>query len=334
MVGAVIVPTICPTHTQIGVNNVLTLTLRRLLSGIVIAFVVSVASFVLLYFSSSTIVVNFLGESATPELIAAKEAELGLDQPLFTRYIDWLGAALQGDFGTSWFTNQPVTATLAARLPVTMTLVISTIIVTAIIATILGVTAAVRRGWVDRLIQGAAVIGDAIPGFVLAVVFVTIFAINLRLFPATSTIVPNAGVGAWVSSLFLPVVAISISAITGGAQQIRSAVIAQSERDYVRTLRSRGISEREILFKNVLRSAAPAGLTVLSLQFIGMLGASVIIEQIFALPGMGAIAVISSVQGDLPIVMGIVMYTVVIVIIVNLLVDLANGWLNPKVRVA
>ena len=312
----------------------ITIILKRLGSGVVILFVISVLTYVLLYFSSSNIALNFLGESATPELLAAKEAELGLDQPLFTRYVDWLGAALHGDLGTSWFTSQSVTAMLSARLPVTLTLVISTIIVTAILGTILGVTAAVRRGAVDRVIQAGAVIGDAIPGFVLAVFLVVIFAINLGWFPATSTIVPNAGASAWVASLALPVIALAIGAVTGGAQQIRSAVIAQSERDYVRTLRSRGIGEREILFKNVLRSAAPAGLTVLSLQFIGMLGASVIIEQIFALPGMGAIAVSSSVQGDIPVVMAIVMYTVVIVVIVNLLVDIANGWLNPKVRAA
>ena len=129
-------------------------------------------------------------------------------------------------------------------------------------------------------------------------------------------------------------IALVINGVTGGAQQIRSAVIKQLERDYVRTLRSRGINEREILFRHVLRSAAPAGLTVLSLQLIGMLGGVVIIEQIFALPGMGPLAVAATSQSDLPVVMGVVMYTVVVVIIVNLLVDLLNGWLNPKVRVS
>ena len=142
------------------------------------------------------------------------------------------------------------------------------------------------------------------------------------------------GPEAWVYSMTLPVIALLINGVTGGAQQIRSAVIKQLERDYVRTLRSRGIGEREILFKHVLRSAAPAGLTVLSLQLIGMLGGVVIIEQIFALPGMGPLAVTATGQTDLPVVMGVVMYTVVVVIVVNLLVDILNGWLNPKVRVS
>ena len=156
----------------------------------------------------------------------------------------------------------------------------------------------------------------------------------MGLFPATSTISPGAGADAWVLSLSLPVIALLINGVTGGAQQIRSAVIKQLERDYVRTLRSRGIGEREILFKHVLRSAAPAGLTVLSLQLIGMLGGVVIIEQIFALPGMGPLAVAATGQSDQPVVMGVVMYTVAVVIVVNLIVDLLNGWLNPKVRVS
>jgi peptide/nickel transport system permease protein len=215
-----------------------------------------------------------------------------------------------------------------------MTMVFTAMILIAICAALVGVLAAVKRGWVDRVVQVGAIIGDSIPGFVIGVILVTILAIQLGLFPATSTISPEAGADAWVYSMSLPVIALLINGVTGGAQQIRSAVIKQLERDYVRTLRSRGIGEREILFKHVLRSAAPAGLTVLSLQLIGMLGGVVIIEQIFALPGMGPLAVAATGQSDLPVVMGVVMYTVVVVIVVNLLVDILNGWLNPKVRVS
>ena len=215
-----------------------------------------------------------------------------------------------------------------------MTMVFAAMILIAICAALIGVAAAVKRGWVDRVVQVGAIIGDSVPGFVIGVILVTILAIQLGLFPATSTISPDAGADAWVYSMSLPVIALLINGVTGGAQQIRSAVIKQLERDYVRTLRSRGIGEREILFKHVLRSAAPAGLTVLSLQLIGMLGGVVIIEQIFALPGMGPLAVAATGQSDLPVVMGVVMYTVVVVIVVNLLVDILNGWLNPKVRVS
>lgn len=306
--------------------------LKRLGSGLVVLFAVSALTFFLLYLSSGSIARNIVGDQATPEQVALKEVELGLDQPILSRYLDWMVNALQGDLGSSWFTSEPVASSLATRIPVTMTMVFAAIILIAIIATLIGVAAAVKRGWVDRAVQVGAIIGDSIPGFVIGIILVTILAIQMNLFPATSTISPGAGADAWLLSLTLPVIALLINGVTGGAQQIRSAVIKQLERDYVRTLRSRGIREREILFKHVLRSAAPAGLTVLSLQLIGMLGGVVIIESIFALPGMGPLAVAATSQSDQPVVMGVVMYTVAVVIVVNLIVDLLNGWLNPKVR--
>jgi peptide/nickel transport system permease protein len=307
---------------------------KRLGSGLVVLFVVSALTFTLLYTSSGSIARNILGDQATPEQVALKEQELGLDQPLVTRYFAWLGDALSGNLGASWFTSEPVASSLATRIPVTMTMVFTAMILIAICAALIGVAAAVKRGWVDRVVQVGAIVGDSIPGYVIGVLLVTLLAIQLGFFPATSTISPEVGPEAWVYSMTLPVIALLINGVTGGAQQIRSAVIKQLERDYVRTLRSRGIGEREILFKHVLRSAAPAGLTVLSLQLIGMLGGVVIIEQIFALPGMGPLAVTATGQSDLPVVMGVVMYTVVVVIVVNLLVDILNGWLNPKVRVS
>ncbi|KRE70247.1 ABC transporter permease [Arthrobacter sp. Soil762] len=310
----------------------ITFILKRLGSGLVVLFAVSILVFSLLYVSSGSIARNILGDQATPDQLAVKEAELGLDQPIITRYFSWLTGALQGDLGTSWFTSEPVSSALATRIPVTMTMVIAAMVLISIIATLIGVAAAVKRGWVDRVVQIGAIIGDSVPGFVIGIILVTILAIQMGVFPATSTISPGVGADAWVLSLTLPVIALLINGVTGGAQQIRSAVIKQLERDYVRTLRSRGIGEREVLFKHVLRSAAPAGLTVLSLQLIGMLGGVVIIEQIFALPGMGPLAVAATSQSDQPVVMGVVMYTVAVVIVVNLIVDLLNGWLNPKVR--
>jgi len=312
----------------------LTFILRRVAAGIVVLCAISFITYFLLYFSSANIARNILGEFASQEQVHDKEIALGLDQPLLPRFFTWAGHAITGDFGSSWFTSEPVVHALENRLPVTLTLVVVAILLIAVFATLLGMAAAVKRGWIDRAVQTAAVVGDAIPGFVIAIVLVTLFAIQLKIFPATSAIAPGSDAGVWIASMALPVIALLINGVTGGAQQIRSAVIKQLEKDYVRTLRSRGISEREILFKHVLRSAAPAGLTVLSLQFVGMLGGVVIIEQIFALPGMGALAVQSTTTGDIPLVMGVVLYTVVIVIIVNLLVDLINGWLNPKVRVS
>ncbi len=308
--------------------------LKRLASGAAVLFVVSVLTFVLLYASSGNIARNILGDQATDEAVALKNAELGLDQPLLTRLGDWLGGAVRGELGRSWFTNESVLVAIGGRLPVTLAMVITAILLIALVATLLGMVAAVRRGWVDRVVQVGAILGNALPGFIIGVVLVWVLAIRLGWFNAISTISPGAGTAAWVASLTLPVVALVINGVASAAAQIRSAFIKQLELDYVRTLRSRGISEREILFRHVLRSAAPAGLTVLSLQFIGLLGGVVIIESIFAIPGLGRLAITATTQSDLPLVMGVVLYTVLIVIVVNLLVDIVNGWLNPKVRVS
>ena len=307
---------------------------KRLASGAAVLLVVSVLTYVLLYASSASIARTILGDQATEEAIAAKNTELGLDQPLLTRLADWLGGAVRGELGRSWFTNEPVLGAIAGRLPVTLALVVTAILLIALVATLLGMVAAVRRGWVDRVVQVGAVLGTALPGFIIGVALVWFLAIELGWFNAISTIRPGAGGAAWLASLTLPVIALVINGIASAAQQIRSAFIKQLELDYVRTLRSRGISEREILFRHVLRSAAPAGLTVLSLQFIGLLGGVVIIESIFAIPGLGSLAITATTQSDLPLVMGVVIYTVLIVIVVNLLVDIVNGWLNPKVRVS
>ena len=307
---------------------------RRLVSGVVVLFVVSTLTFFLLYFSATSVARNILGESATQAQVQLKEAELGLDQPLISRYFSWLGGVVQGDFGVSWFTSQPVVGSILSRLPTTLSIVLATIVIAAVLATLLGVAAAVRRGWIDRLLQIVSIGASAVPQFVVAIVLVTVLAIQLRIFPATGYIPMSQDVGGWLASIALPILALAIGAVASTAQQVRSAVINVLGRDYVRTLRSRGLAPREILFRHVLRGAAPAGLTVLSLQFIGMLGGVVVIEQIFALPGMGFLALQSTTQGDMPVLMGVVVYIVIIVVIVNLLVDLAVGWLNPKARVS
>jgi peptide/nickel transport system permease protein len=306
---------------------------RRLFSGVLLLFVITSLAYFLVFFTVDGVAYRLLGDAATEADIIAKNQELGLDRPFFARYFDWLAAAVQGDFGTSWFNSEKIIDALANRLPVTITVVGIAIMISAILAVVLGMAAAIKGGWIDRMVQLLAITGFAIPGFVIAVVAVTIFAITFPLLPATGWVPISEDPVGWLLSLILPTSALVIATVASSAQQIRSAIKSVYERDWVRTLRSRGIAEKEILFKHVLRAAAPSGLTVLSLQFVGMLGGSVIIESIFALPGLGQYAVSATGAGDTPVVMGIVVFTVIVVIVVNLLVDLINGWLNPKVRV-
>ncbi|TAM68320.1 MAG: ABC transporter permease [Microbacteriaceae bacterium] len=311
-----------------------TFMIRRVISGVVALFVVSTLTFILLNFSSTSVARNILGETATQAQVHQKEIQLGLDQPLIVRYVHWLGGAIHGDFGTSWLSSQPVLTSITTRLGTTLSLLIVSTIVVAILAVLLGMAAAVRRGWLDRTLQIVSIGGAAVPQFVLAILIIAFIAIRLHWLPATGYVQLSTSPAGWAAAITLPVVALAVGGVASTAQQVRSATITVLSKDYVRTLRSRGLGEREILLRHVLRDASPSGLTVLSLHFIGMLGGVVVIEQIFALPGIGALALQSTLQGDMPVLMGVVVVVVIIVVIVNLLVDLALGWLNPKARVS
>lgn len=306
---------------------------KRVISGLALLVVISTMAYFLVYSSGNNIALAILGEGATADQLALKEKELGLDKPILERYIDWLKHAVKGDFGSSWVNNDTVVNEITRRLPITLSLVLIAMALAAILATLIGMLAAVKGGVVDRVLQLTAVAGFAIPGFLVAILLINYFAIKWHLFPATGWVNFKDSPGNWLKSISMPIFSLVLATITSAAQQIRSAIKNVMDRDFVRTLTSRGISRREILFKHVLRASAPAGLTVLSLQFVGMLGGTVIIEQIFALPGMGSMVVNATNASDTPLIMGIVVYTVFIVIVVNLLVDLINGWLNPKVRV-
>ena len=308
--------------------------LRRLVSGVVLIFVISVIAYSLLYLGGGDIARRILGQSATTETVAKKAAELGLDRPLPVQYLDWITSAFQGDLGRSWFTGQLVSSGVTGRLAVTLSIVLGATIIAAIVSVILGVLAARRGGWIDNVVQFISVIGFAIPSFLIALVLVITFAINLRLFKATGYIPITTSFSGWVASVTLPIIALAIGAIATVSQQVRGSVVDAMSKDYVRTLRSRGLGTNRVIYKHVLRNAGGPALAVLAVQFIGLLGGAVIIEQIFALPGIGQLAVQATTSGDIPIVMGVVIATAIIVVVVNLLIDLAQAALNPKVRLS
>lgn len=306
---------------------------RRLVSGVALVFVISTVTFALVHLSTDNVARNILGQNATAEQVAAKQAELGLNRPLLAQYGDWLTHALRGDFGVSWLTSEPVSGSLANRLPVTLSMVITAVVIIALVSMVLGMAAAVRGGWLDRLIQFVSVAGFALPNFWVALMLVIAFSVSLRLLPATGYAPITDGVGAWASTLVLPVTALVLGGIASAAAQVRGAMIDVLRQDYIRTLRAHGLSNGSVLFKHALRNAAPPALTVLSLQFIALLGGAVVIERVFAIPGIGQLTVNSALQGDVPVLMGIVVVMVILVVLVNLLIDIVSGWVNPKVRV-
>lgn len=308
--------------------------LRRLVSGVVLFAATLTVIFFLMSLNRKIVVQTVLGTTATEDQIQAKMAELGLDRPPIVQFGDWIVHALRGDLGVSFTNGESVSTLVSQRAPVTLSLVIGAVLVTMVLAVVLGVLAATLRGWIDRVIQFVSVLGLALPGFWIALVLVSVFAIRLGWFPATGWVAPTRDLGGWFLSLVLPVLSMAAVGVAAVAMQIRSAMIDLLSRDFVRTLRSRGLSRNRLLFVHLLRNAAAPALTVLSLQFIGMLGGVVLIEQIFALPGLGGLALSAAASGDMPVVMGVVAVLALVVVIVNLAVDLINALLNPKVRLS
>jgi peptide/nickel transport system permease protein len=307
--------------------------LKNLARSLAVLLVVTFATFTLMFGNGEGIARAVLGLNARPEDVQREVVTLGLDQPLLVQYWHWLRDAVTGNLGESFYTGQSVTEALSSRVPVTLALVIITLVLTVVLSVLLGVTAAVKGGWVDRLLQFLTVLGTAIPSFIIAIVLVFTFAVAWRVLPATGYVTPEISVSGWAKSVTLPVLALLVGAVASAAAQFRTAVLDTLGRDYIRTLRARGISERHVIFRHVLRNSAGPGLTVLSLTTLGLLGGAVFIEQVFALPGMGQLANQAAQVDDVPMVMGTVLVTIVIVLVVNFLGDLATTVLNPKARI-
>ncbi|GAB2844638.1 ABC transporter permease [Actinocorallia aurea] len=306
--------------------------LRRLGAGLVLAALVTMITFLLLSTSFDGVVRSILGPAATPETVAALKSAKGLDRPVFVQYFDWLGGVVRGDLGVSYFTSEPVVDAVASRLAVTLSIVVVALLCTVAISVALGVAAATLGGAVDRLAQAASLFGYIVPNLLLAIGLVVVFALNLDLLPATGYTPLSEDPGRWAATITIPVIALMVGGVASLAAQIRGAMIGELRKDYVRTLRTRGIRTRSIVLRHALRNAAGPALTVLSLEFITMLGGALIIEKVFALPGYGSYAFDASLQGDIPIIMGITLFSVLLVVTVNLVVDVVNGWLNPKAR--
>jgi peptide/nickel transport system permease protein len=307
--------------------------LRRAVAGLVLAVLVTFLTFWLLSFSFDGVVANVLGPAASPSAVEAMKHQLGLDRPLFIQYAEWLGNVLRGDFGVSYFTSESVSDAVIARLGVTLSIVLVALALSVVVSVVLGVLAASRAGAIDHIAQGASLLGLLLPNLLIAIVLVVVLAINLRLLPATGFTPFNENPGRWAASITIPVIVLVINGIANMSAQIRGTMIGELRKDYIRTLRTRGIPTWAIVYKHALRNAAAPALVVLSLEFIAMFGGALIIENVFALPGFGSFAFNSSIQGDIPVIMGITVFSVMLVVGINLLTDLINGWLNPKARI-
>jgi peptide/nickel transport system permease protein len=306
----------------------------RLAMVIPLLVIVSGLSFVLLSLTPGDARYLILGNTATKAQYASLERSLGLNLPVYTQYWHWVKHAVTGNLGTSLLSGQSVTSEIGTRLQVTLSLVFGSLIVSTVVGVGLGVLSAVRGGLLSRVIGAISLTLWALPVFWVAGELVIIGAIKLQLLPAIGYVPINQSVSGWLESLVLPVMALSLGPIAVLVKQTREAMLDVLGSEYIRMAAANGIGPGSLIFRHALKNAGMRVLTILGVQTVGLLGGTVLIEGIFSLPGLGSLVVSASLGHDLPVVQAIAVIFTLVVIVVNLLVDLAYAWLNPRVRVS
>ena len=308
---------------------------KRLVMVIPLLAVVSVGVFSLEALLPGDAAVSLAGQGASIERINEIRHNLHLDESFGPRYIHWVSHALHGDLGTSLFTRRSVAEEIAGRWSVTLTLVAGAVLLSLLISVPTAILAGRREGgWFDRAVSFGSALGVAIPDFVLGIVLVIIFGIWLGWLPVTGYVPLSESFGGWLQHLILPVVALSAALSAVLTRQLRSNLASTLREDYMRTATAKGLRERSVLIKHGLRAAAPPAISILGVQIARLLGGVVVVESVFALPGLGQLTVNAIVNRDLPVVQGVIPLMVLIAVLVNLAADLVNIILSPRLRAA
>jgi peptide/nickel transport system permease protein len=308
---------------------------KRLLMALFTVFAASVISFLLVHATDGSPGAIALGMGALPKDIHDFNASVGWYDPLTTQYLHWAGQLLHGNLGVSILDSHDVAQDLFARLPVTASMACAATLSSAVIGIVLGVVAAVRGGLLDRLISLGSGIAFSLPAFWVGIVIVYFLAVQHSWFPATGYVsIAEGGAGEWLKSLALPVLSLTIGGAAGVARTARAAMVDSIAADHIRTLRAIGTPEWRIRYIHALRSASVQVVAILGMQFVLLFGGSVVAEQVFALPGLGMASSAAAATHDFPVVQPVVLIATTVVVVTNLLIDLAIGFLDPKVRVA
>ncbi len=307
--------------------------LRRIGQSIVVLFIVSVLVFSMMRWIPGDPVVVLLGDEYSPEAHARLQQQLGLDKPIVIQYLIWIRNIFQGDFGYSYINHTPVSSLLYDAMLPTLSLVMGTLIVGVLIALPSGMLAAVKRdSALDYFSMGFAIVGYSMPSFWKGILLIWLFAVTLRWFPSMGYIHPweNPGEGLW--RLALP--SLTLGTFFAGlvARITRSSLLEVLEQDYIKAARAKGVRQMALVYKHALRNALIPVITVIGLQFGTLLGGAVLTETVFNIPGMGRLTVTAIFNREYHVVQGAVLIGVVFVIVVNLLVDIAYAFLNPKIR--
>ena len=310
---------------------------KRLLQLIPILLGITLLSFGLMYLAGGDAVSAVLenqGVAVTQELIDAKRHELGLDQPFIVQYLNWLGGLLTGDMGTSYVSGKDVFTTFTSKLPATILLTFTSVLATVIIAVPLGILSATHQNrFTDYLIRVLSFVGNSLPNFFVALLLIYIFAISLGWLPVISANIGKSGLEAISGAgIVLPTATLAIAMAAKYTRQIRATVLDELNKPYVTGARARGVSERRILTKSVLKSVMIMLVTLLALSIGDLLGGAAIVETIFQWDGVGKLAVDSIAMRDYPMIQAYVVWMAIIYVGVNLVADLTYHFLDPRVR--
>jgi peptide/nickel transport system permease protein len=306
--------------------------LRRLILSIPLLFVVTVLTFVVTGLTPGSVAATILGTNATPAKIAALNQQLGLNQPTLVQYWHWLDHAVHGNLGTSVLTGESVTSILGNALPLTLSLIVGAVLVAVVVGIPLGVLSAQRAKSGGQVVDALSLVGYAVPNFFLGLIFGYLFSNVLNWFPAAGFTPLTQSFTGWLTSVVLPVATIGIPGAALLARQTRQSMLDVLGRDYIRSLRARGLPERSIIYKHALRNALGNVVTLLGIYVVGLLLATTLVENVFAMQGIGTVAVSATSQHDLPVLEGAALYFTIVVVIAFVLVDLTRAWLNPKLR--
>jgi peptide/nickel transport system permease protein len=306
---------------------------RRLAQVLPVLVFATFVAFSLLKLVPGDIAVTLAGDNATDVRIEEIRKLYGLDRSFLEQYFTWVSNAVQGDLSKSLLTGESVSVSIARCLPHTALIVVLAMLFSFIIGAPLGVMAASRQGgWIDSLVMSLASLGVAIPSFWLAMLLISVFALDMAWFPVTGSLVFSSDPLGAIHHATLPALALAAGGIAEVSRQLRGSLMELLQSQQVRTLHAKGLSPMRILWKHGMKNVGVNLLTVLTLMANRMLAATVVIEAVFAIPGMGSLIVKAALQRDFPVVQGVVLAMVVIVLLLNLLADLLYGVIDPRVK--
>ena len=306
---------------------------KKLLSIILTLFFVSVLIFLVFQIIPGNPAEIILGTEADPAQIKALERELGLDKSMFQRYISWIGGLLRLDMGESLKYRMPVSTLFLRKLPVTLTLTLYSLILSIIIAIPLSIQITLKSDkWYSSIITAITQLGISIPSFWLAFLLIYVFAVKLDIFDTLSYNAMAGGFFERLKNFFLPSLAIAIPNIATIIRYMQAAILDEINKDYVRTARMKGMTLKEILYKHVLKNALIPVITVIGMSLTSSVGGSLIIENVFALPGIGSLIVASISSRDFPLIQSVVIAVAFLVIFINFIIDIAYGLIDPRIR--